>query len=72
VARKPQKTELACLRCDKPLYSFGVQEFRTGGTSGGWQLLAGMWAELDEDVVGFEVLACKGCGKVELRIPDEG
>jgi hypothetical protein len=71
MADEPHKTADACLRCGKPLYSLGLHEFRMGGTSGGWKLFLGEWAELGEEMVGFEVLACKGCGKVELRIPDE-
>ena len=31
------------------LASMGVEEFRTGGTSGGWKLVFGEWAELGED-----------------------
>jgi hypothetical protein len=71
LAAEPVETGDACLRCGKPLYSLGVERFRTGGTSGGWKMLFGEWAELGEDMVGFEVLACKGCGKVELRLPPE-
>jgi hypothetical protein len=71
VAGKPVKTGDACLRCGQPLYSLGVTQFRTGGTRGGWKLLFGEWAELGEDMVELEVLACKGCGKVELHLPPE-
>ena len=71
MANEPEKTTEACLRCGKPLNTFGVQEFRLGGTTGGWKLFLGEWAELGEDMMGLEVLACRGCGKVELRIPDE-
>ncbi len=71
MAKEPVKTDAACLRCGRALYSLGMHEFRLGGTSGGWKLLFGEWAELGEEMVGFEVLACKGCGKVELRITDE-
>ena len=71
MAKEPELTDQACLRCGKPLCTFGVQDFRLGGTTGGWKLLVGEWAELGEDMLGLEVLACRGCGKVELRIPDE-
>lgn len=69
MADKYPQTGDACLRCGQPLYSLGVHEFREGGTSGGWKLLFGEWAELGEDMAGFEVLACRGCRKIELRLP---
>ncbi len=49
--------------------SHGVEEFRTGGTSGGWKLLFGELAELGEGMVAFELLACHECGHVEFRLP---
>lgn len=59
----------ACLRCGSALQSMGVEEFRVGGTTGGWKLLMGEWAELGEGKLGFEVRACRACGNVELRMP---
>ena len=47
----------------------GVEQFRVGGTSGGWKLLFGEWAELGEDMLSMEVLACTSCGRIELRRP---
>lgn len=58
-----------CLRCGSPLTSMGVEEFRTGGTSGGWKLIFGEWAELGEEKLTLEVFACARCGHVELRVP---
>jgi hypothetical protein len=49
--------------------SIGVESFRVGGTTGGWKLLLGEWAELGEDMLSFEVLACTACRRVELRLP---
>jgi ribosomal protein S27AE len=63
--RKPD----ACLRCGSALHSMGVEEFRVGGTTGGWKLLFGEWAELGEDMLKLEVRACKNCGQVEFRVP---
>ena len=60
---------LLCLRCQTPLESFGVEEFRVGGTSGGWKLVFGELAELGEEKQRFEVLACPACRHVELRVP---
>ena len=62
----------ACLRCGSELGSMGVEEFRVGGTSGGWKLLFGEWAELGEDKLKFEIWACPSCRKVELRVPEDG
>ena len=58
-----------CLRCGTQLGSLGVEEFRVGGTSGGWKLLFGEWAELGEGKLKLEVRACPSCGGVELRVP---
>jgi hypothetical protein len=58
-----------CLRCHGPLDSVGVEEFRIGGTSGGWKLLFGEWAELGEDKVPLDVFVCRRCRQVEFRMP---
>jgi hypothetical protein len=62
----------ACLRCGSELGSLGVEAFRVGGTSGGWKLLFGELAELGEDMLQLEVRACRACGHVELRVPQDG
>jgi len=59
----------ACLRCGFQLKEIGVEQFRVGGTSGGWKLLVGEWAEVGEEMLSLEVLACPQCMKVELRVP---
>ena len=59
----------ACLRCGAALQSMGVAEFRIGGTTGGWKLLFGEWAELGESMLKLEVRACPACRQVDLRIP---
>jgi len=46
-----------------------VEEFRVGGTTGGWKLLVGEWAELGEGMIKLELLYCPGCTNVELRVP---
>ena len=50
----------------------GVEEFRVGGTTGGWKLLFGEWAELGEDKIKLEIRACPTCAHVELRVPRPG
>lgn len=44
----------------------GQDSFRIGGTSGGWKLLFGEWAELGEDMLPLLVYICPKCGKIEL------
>lgn len=61
----------ACLRCGAQLQSIGQEEFRIGGTSGGWKMLFGEWAELSEELLPLEVLACTQCRKVQMRVPEK-
>jgi hypothetical protein len=58
-----------CLRCGAPLVAMGVDAFRVGGTTGGWKLLFGEWAELGEGMLPLEVRACSACRTVDLRVP---
>jgi hypothetical protein len=62
----------ACLRCGGTLESMGVEKFRTGGTGGGWKLLFGELAELGEGMIPLELLGCRRCRRVELRLPVDG
>ena len=59
-----------CLRCGASLNSMGIEEFRVGGTTGGWKLLFGEWAELGEGMLKLDVRACTVCRTVDLRVPD--
>lgn len=61
--------EDACVRCDTALEMLGVEEFRVGGTTGGWKMIFGAWAELGEGMLSFEILVCPNCRRVELRSP---
>jgi hypothetical protein len=58
-----------CLRCGADLFELGAEKFRVGGTSGGWKMLFGEWAELGEDMLELELLGCKECRHIELRMP---
>ncbi len=60
-----------CLRCGADLYELGAADIRVGGTSGGWKLLFGEWAELGEDMVSLELLGCRECRHIELRLPND-
>ena len=57
-----------CLRCETALASMGTHDFRFGGMTGGVKLLLGEWAELNEEKLRLEVLACPDCRRVELRV----
>jgi hypothetical protein len=65
----PDPTAGPCSGCGGALTSVGIERFRTGGTSGGWKLLAGEWAELGEKMLELEVLACPNCRRVAFRLP---
>jgi hypothetical protein len=67
---RPTKTTDKRLRCQQPLWSFGIEKVRVGGRRGGWQLLFGALAETGEDVLPLEMLACRACGRVEFRISE--
>ena len=58
-----------CTHCGGTLHNMGVERIRTGGTSGGWQLLFGEMAELGEGVLALEAWACEQCRRVEFRVP---
>ena len=57
---------VVCLRCGGTLQSMGVEQFRVGGTSGGWKLLFGEWAELGEQKLPLEPFACGRCRRVAM------
>ncbi len=59
----------SCPRCGGRLQSMGIEQFRVGGTSGGWKLLFGEWAELGEQLLSLELLACGSCRHVEIQVP---
>lgn len=40
-----------CRNCDVDMLFAGKAPLRTGGTSDGWKLLFGEWAELDEEML---------------------
>jgi predicted RNA-binding Zn-ribbon protein involved in translation (DUF1610 family) len=46
-------------------------KFRVGGTSGGWKLVFGEWAELGESMIPLSIFVCPTCGKIELFASEE-
>ncbi len=55
-----------CPICGFEMQFAGENSFRIGGTSGGWKLLFGEWAELGENMIPLLVYVCPNCGKVEF------
>lgn len=65
----PGAPDARCPGCGSTLRLVGTEQFRIGGTSGGWKLLFGEWAELGETMMGLEMWVCPSCRRVEFRVP---
>ncbi|BCV24492.1 hypothetical protein [Gelria sp. Kuro-4] len=63
--------EKTCTSCSTPLEFIGSEQFRVGGTTGGWKLLFGEWAELGEGMIELAVWTCPKCRKVEFYLPEK-
>lgn len=46
-------------------------DFRIGGTSGGWKLLFGEWAELGESMIPLNIYVCPQCGRIQFYADEE-
>ena len=62
---------MQCSACHAPMDSLGLIPIRVGGTSGGWHLLLGEWADMTEGVFPLDVYRCPRCKRVELFDLDE-
>jgi hypothetical protein len=51
--------------------SLGQLPIRVGGTSGGWHLLLGEWADSTERVFPLDAYRCPRCKRVEMFDLDE-
>ncbi len=60
-----------CVSCGQYAQLIYTAKFRIGGTSGGWKLLFGEWAELGESMIPMDVFVCPNCGKIELYATEE-
>lgn len=58
--------EPICAACKTPMQSLGQIPIRVGGTSGGWHLLLGEWADMTEGVLPLDVFRCDRCRRVEM------
>jgi hypothetical protein len=52
--------------CGATIQFAETASFRVGGTSGGWKLLFGEWAELGESMIPLDIYICPECGRIEL------
>jgi hypothetical protein len=68
--RDARAAGLDCLRCGAPITPEGLQDFRTGGSTGATHFFLGQWAEIGEGKVTLEVYVCRRCRHVEFRIPE--
>ena len=57
---------MECYACHSQMQSLGQLPIRTGGTSGGWHLLLGDWAEINEGVLPLDVFRCPTCKRVKF------
>ena len=67
---------IECVRCRTEMKSLGQIPIRVGGTSGGWHLLLGEWADMTEGVLPLDVYRCDTCTRVEffdldLSLPEQ-
>lgn len=55
-----------CATCKTPMEPLGQVPIRVGGTSGGWHLLLGEWADMTEGVFPLDVYRCPNCRHVQF------
>ena len=55
-----------CPLCRTQLQRLGQIPVRTGGTSGGWHLLFGEWADVGEGIMPLDVYRCPQCSRLEF------
>jgi hypothetical protein len=59
----------ACLRCGSRMEVVGVEELRTGGSTGVAKFFLGEWGEIGEGKLELEMSVCPACRHVEFRAP---
>ena len=57
---------MKCLACKSEMDSLGQLPIRVGGTTGGWHLLLGNWADMRESILPLDVYRCATCKRVEF------
>ena len=57
---------MKCPACKSEMESLGQLPIRVGGTTGGWHLLLGNWADMRESILPLDVFRCGTCKRVEF------
>ena len=57
---------MKCPACTSEMDSLGQLPIRVGGTTGGWHLVLGNWADMRESILPLDVYRCAGCKRVEF------
>ena len=57
---------MKCQACKTDMQSLGQVPIRVGGTSGGWHLFFGEFADMSEGVWELDVYRCDSCKRVEF------
>jgi hypothetical protein len=57
---------MKCLACKSEMDSLGQLPIRVGGTTGGWHLLLGNFADMRESILPLDVYRCATCKRVEF------
>jgi hypothetical protein len=65
------ETEARRCTCGTAMEFAEKANFRVGGTSGGWKLLFGEWAELGESMIPLNIYVCPQCGRIQLYADEE-
>jgi hypothetical protein len=63
--------EKKCPQCRTYMECLGIKQFRTGGKTGGWHLLLGDFAEMQERFLKLEMWVCTQCKQVLFYLPDK-
>lgn len=57
---------MKCPACKSEMDSLGQLPIRVGGTTGGWHLLLGNFADMREGILPLDVYRCGTCKRVEF------
>ena len=57
---------MKCIGCHGEMERLAQVPVRVGGTTGGWHLLVGDWADMTERILKLDVYRCDTCRRVEF------
>ena len=57
---------MKCPACKSEMDALGQLPIRVGGTTGGWHLILGNWADMRESILPLDVYRCGTCKRVEF------